>query len=76
MYKNALTIRSDHESEIYSMPKSPHTKRQKSILKKLDRSILMIAYVDGRGEEWRRLRSVRRELADSFARCNLRRRTN
>lgn len=49
--------------------RSPHTKRQKHLLEKIEHSILM-AYVDGRRDEWRRLRGVRDELAASFARWN------
>lgn len=49
--------------------RSPHTKRQKRLLEKTEHSILM-AYVDGRRDEWKRLRRVRDELADAFARWN------
>lgn len=60
--------RSEPEREVVTMPRAPHTKRQRLLLTKLDWSILL-ANLDGRFQEARSLRSVRRELAQSFALC-------
>lgn len=49
--------------------RSPHTKREKFLLKKTEAKMLA-ARAEGRFDEARRLRAVRDELADSFARWN------